>query len=97
VFVHPRNPEAGIQGPADTLDIRESPEAGVLREVREETGLTDLALGEQERDMTDYGHAEIHLRRFYHVLCTGEPPDTWRYFEQYPSRSPREPIPFGVF
>src|ERR1700730_13659357 len=89
LFVHPNSPEAGIQVPAGTLTVGESPENGALREAREETGLVGLVLGEflgiQERDMTDYGRAEVHERHFYHVLSTGNPPEAWRNLERDPS------------
>jgi 8-oxo-dGTP diphosphatase len=42
LFTHPLSPEAGIQAPAGTLEDGEEPEAGVLREAMEETGLTGL-------------------------------------------------------
>jgi 8-oxo-dGTP pyrophosphatase MutT (NUDIX family) len=39
-----RHPTAGIQVPAGTVEPNESPEAAGLREVTEETGLTDVRL-----------------------------------------------------
>lgn len=41
VFTHPR---AGIQLPAGTVEAGETFEQGVLREVHEETGLTDVSI-----------------------------------------------------
>jgi 8-oxo-dGTP pyrophosphatase MutT (NUDIX family) len=45
IFSHPDYPEAGLQVPAGTLEPGEHPEAGVLREAYEETGLTGFAAG----------------------------------------------------
>lgn len=101
VFRNPLAPEAGIQVPAGTVEEGEDPEAAVLREAVEETGLHDLTvvglLGEQERDMAEYGRDEIHHRRFYHLRCTGDPPSTWRQDELHPSDGGAEPIPFDFF
>lgn len=41
VFAHPT---AGVQLPAGTVEIGEAPEIAVLRELREESGLADVAL-----------------------------------------------------
>lgn len=85
VLTHPEAPEAGIQVPAGTVEDGEEPEAAVLREALEETGLMGLTLvgflGEQERDMADYGRDELHHRRFYYLKCTDDPPNTWRHRE----------------
>jgi len=101
VFRHPDAAEAGIQVPAGTVEAGEDPETAVLREAAEETGLGNLALGsflgEQERDMTDDGRDEIHLRRFYHLRCAGIPPSTWRHDELHPSDGTTEPIAFEFF
>lgn len=87
VFRHPFAPEAGIQVPAGTVEVAESPEAAVLREAFEETGLSQLTLdcflGEQERDMADFGREEVQHRRFYHLWCHGHPPSTWWHEERY--------------
>jgi 8-oxo-dGTP pyrophosphatase MutT (NUDIX family) len=60
-----------------------------LREAFEETGLSNLVLesflGEQERDMADFGLAEIHHRYFYHLRCQEQPPIRWRHEERFPS------------
>jgi 8-oxo-dGTP pyrophosphatase MutT (NUDIX family) len=61
VFQHP---DAGIQLPAGTMEVSETPEIAMLREVHEETGLTaveivakletiDRVLGVAERVMTE--------------------------------------------
>jgi 8-oxo-dGTP pyrophosphatase MutT (NUDIX family) len=85
VFSHPYAPEAGIQVPAGTMKDDETPEEAVMREAREETGLSDLELvgflGEQLRDMSDFGRDEVHQRYFYHLRCMGQPPETWRHGE----------------
>jgi len=64
VFSHPYDPASGIQVPAGTIEEGEAPEKAALREAFEETGLTgfvlDRFLGEQERDMEDFGREEIH-------------------------------------
>lgn len=102
VFSHPFAPEAGIQVPAGTINAGEQPEVAVLREAFEETGLTGLTLagflGEQKRDMSDFGRNEIHHRRFYHLHCKQEPPSQWRHEELFPSDDPSStPIPFDFF
>ncbi|MGH2506252.1 MAG: GNAT family N-acetyltransferase [Ktedonobacteraceae bacterium] len=89
VFSHPHAPEAGIQVPAGTVEVGESPEQAVLREAFEETGLTGLILagflGEQEYDMADFGRDEIHQRFFYHLRYEGEPPAIWQHEERFTS------------
>jgi 8-oxo-dGTP diphosphatase len=88
VFSHPNAPEAGIQVPAGTMRPDESPADAVLREAHEETGLANLVLvsflGEQIRDMSEFGRGEIHHRHFFHIRCIGEPPAVWRNFESDP-------------
>ena len=102
VFRHPHAPEAGIQVPAGTVEEHEQAEGAVLREAYEETGLTHLALncflGEQERDMSDFGRDEVHSRRFYHLRCHGYPPTTWQHEECYHAdSSAQKPILFEFF
>ena len=101
VFAHPDSPAAGIQVPAGTLRSGELPELGVMREAREETGLRDLILGEflgtQDLDLSPFGRAEIHERYFFHVLCTEEPPETWRHMEEEPSDGVNRRVPFDFF
>lgn len=100
LFTHPNAPEAGIQVPAGTLEDGEEPEAGVLREATEETGLTTLEivsfLGEQRRAMADVGKDEIHHRYFFHLRCLEEPPNRWHHGETHPSDG-GPPIPFDFF
>jgi len=102
VFRHLDAPEAGIQVPVGTVEEHEQAEDAVLREAYEETGLTHLTLncflGEQERDMSDFGRDEVHHRRFYHLRCHGYPPTTWQHEECYHSdSSAQKPIPFEFF
>jgi 8-oxo-dGTP diphosphatase len=100
VFSHPLAPDAGIQVPAGTVREDERPEEAVMREAAEETGLTDLVLvrclGEQRRDMADFGRDELHLRFFYHLRCTGEPPERWRNYEPDPADGGELPL-FELF
>ncbi len=102
VFRHPYTPEAGIQVPAGTVEEHERAEDAVLREAFEETGWPHLTLncflGEQERDMSDFGRDEVHHRRFYHLRCHGYPPTTWQHEERYHSDSSvQKPILFEFF
>ncbi len=92
VFEHPDSPEAGIQVPAGSIEIGESPQDGALREAQEETGLSQLKimrfLGEQVRDMSDFSKSEIHHRYFYHLVCDDDTPETWHHGERFPSDQP---------
>ena len=103
VFKHPYQPEAGIQVPAGTIEPGEEPEQAVLREAFEETGLSGLVLagflGEQVRDMADFGRDEIHHRYFYHLRYQGEPQTVWQHAELYSSNSSdsHEPHIFEFF
>jgi 8-oxo-dGTP pyrophosphatase MutT (NUDIX family) len=77
IFAHRDYPEAGLQVPGGTLDQGEDPLTGVLREVKEETGLEHFTsvklLGETEYVATK--NKEIHLRRFFY-LTYGEACET---------------------
>jgi 8-oxo-dGTP pyrophosphatase MutT (NUDIX family) len=99
VFRHADFPKAGIQVPAGTVQPNEHPDDALLREVFEETGLSDFAeayfLGEQIRDMRDFRRDEIHHRYFYHLPYAGDPPTTWRHDET--SGGMTEPIVFEFF
>ena len=89
VFRHVDFPKAGIQVPGGTVQPGEDFETALQREVQEETGLTDLELvgpvGEQERDMSDFGMDEVHEQRYYHLRCLEAPAETWRHVEEYAS------------
>jgi ADP-ribose pyrophosphatase YjhB (NUDIX family) len=99
VFSHTDFPEAGIQVPAGTLNDGEDPEVGVLREAWEETGLSGLQLlgllGECDFPAPDLD--QLHRRRFYHLICEGDPPATWQHWESHPSDGTTEPISFDFF
>jgi 8-oxo-dGTP pyrophosphatase MutT (NUDIX family) len=101
VFSHPHHPEAGIQVPAGTMKDGEHPAAAVMREAFEETGLVDLTLagflGEERRDMSDFGLDQIHHRHYFHLRCESDPPETWRHFETDPSDGSATPIEFELF
>jgi ADP-ribose pyrophosphatase YjhB (NUDIX family) len=101
VFVHPNHPDAGVQVPGGTLEEGEEPVDGALREAVEETGRADLEvvrfLGEAERDMADFGRNEIHRRFYFHLRCSGSPPERWRHGEHTSSDGIPGPIPFDFY
>ena len=103
VFSHPESPEAGIQVPAGTMEEGEAPVDAVLREAQEETGLEGLTidafLGRTIRSFTTplYPSGVVFHRYIFHLRCHGNPPETWRHYEQFPSEGPNEPIPFDFF
>lgn len=98
VFTHPRHPEAGLQVPAGTLEAGESPYAGVLRELREETGLTTFGLphylGAADFDMAPFGHAEVHRRYFFSVDVRGPVQEGWPHEETSGGRAAPELFEF---
>ena len=88
VFDHVHYPEAGTQVPAGTRPPDEEPEAAVLREAFEETGLANLRLVRflGEVDMPFPEQNAIHRRRFYHLVCEDErPPERWQHPELHSS------------
>lgn len=85
VFAHVNQPEAGIQVPGGTVDPGESPAQTVLREAREETGLSNLTLvsplGTVDYDMSPFGRNETHTRHFFHLTTNHRAADRWRHYE----------------
>ncbi|HEV2066224.1 MAG TPA: NUDIX domain-containing protein, partial [Thermomicrobiales bacterium] len=84
-----------------TMRDDEPPPVAVLREAREETGLTALTLvtllGRQEFDARPFGRDEIHDRWFFHLTCDEETRDRWRHGEHDPSDRSGDVIPFDLF
>ena len=101
VFKHVDFPEAGIQVPGGTVEPGEDPAKAVLREVREETDLKDVALikylGSVERDLSDFGLDEIHQRHYFHCRLDSFPSQSWIAFEQDPSDGSESPIAFHFY
>lgn len=98
---HPDHPEAGIQVPAGTMEDGETPEAAVLREAFEETGLEGLRivrfLGRERIDMRPWGKHEWHDRWFFQLALepTGPLPERWERTEVDPFGG-GEPVRFAL-
>ena len=101
VFEHTQFPEAGIQVPGGSIEKGEDPEAAVLREAMEETGLKELKiqryLGKSEYDLAEVGNEGIHLRHFFHLRYSGEITPRWKSYELNPSDGSPAPIEFEFY
>jgi 8-oxo-dGTP pyrophosphatase MutT (NUDIX family) len=90
--------EVGIQVPAGSIRPDETPEAAVLREAREETGLTGFQivrkLGEMEYDISPY-RFEIQHRHVFQLELTGPAPERWMSQEDHDGE--QEPTHFECF
>ncbi|WP_298860829.1 NUDIX domain-containing protein [uncultured Microbacterium sp.] len=90
VFTHDDVPleVAGVQVPAGTIEVDESPEAAIVREVFEETGLTVRvvgALGVERYDVWP-SKPEVHERHFFQLdPVENEIPERWSAGEGDPS------------
>lgn len=47
--------------------------------------------------MSDFGLAELHYRRFYHLRLRGDAPPAWRHYESDPSDGSTAPIPLDFY
>jgi hypothetical protein len=52
--------------------------------------------GETVCDVSDLGRHEIHHRYYYHLRCSGDPPQVWRHWERDASDG-SPPIEFELF
>ena len=88
VFRHRDFPEAGLQVPAGTIEEGEDPELAVLRELREESGLTDVRmvglLGRYTYDAPRHA-GEVHDRYVFHLELRGPADESWLHYEMDPS------------
>ena len=87
VFSHRDFSAAGLQVPAGTVEMGERPLDAALREVREESGLTEVKVVAL---LGNYLHsashrAEMHDRYVYHLEPTGPVESTWLHYEAHPS------------
>lgn len=99
VFSQPDFPDAGIQVPGGMVEEGEEPDAAVMREAFEETGLSGLRfqafLG--DHSLSPPGWDEVHHRFFYHLTYEGRPPAKWRHDETDPAVGGPDPITFEFF
>lgn len=88
VFRHRDYPlhEVGVQVPAGSVRQGESPQQAAVREVQEETGLTNLlfvaSLGSVDYDVRP-GRPEVHERHFFHFAAPPDTPDDWVWCEAH--------------
>lgn len=80
VLVFEQNTEgAGIQIPKGTIEEHETPLEAIVREMFEETGLTDLVVHNLiAQDYFEHYTGILHKRYFYH-LTTEEQRDSWQH------------------
>ncbi|MEM6629077.1 MAG: NUDIX domain-containing protein [Bacteroidota bacterium] len=74
IFSHQHYPEAGLQVPGGTVEAGEKLEGALLREIKEESGLTEFGsviyLG--EATFIHDQRQEMHRRHFFQVQYKGE-------------------------
>ncbi len=99
VFRHRDFPEAGLQVPGGSIEDGEDPDEAVLRELQEESGLTDVRLvGLLGRYLysASPNADESHDRHVYHLELTGPAEESWLHWENDPSDG-SPPIAFEFF
>ncbi|MFD4989325.1 NUDIX domain-containing protein [Streptomyces sp. NPDC058374] len=78
VFDHVGLPEAGTQVPAGGIGPGEPPERAVLRETREETGLTATVVGRLAVEEKPHPQTGLPRRTTFFLLhAPADAPDTW--------------------
>jgi 8-oxo-dGTP pyrophosphatase MutT (NUDIX family) len=94
VYVNPAYPHLGVQVPGGGIEPGEAPEEAVLREVTEETGLTDLRV---VRRIATYDYYNSYTRKMnerhvFHLTAPAHTPDSWTWVEplQAPYTDPDE-------
>ena len=99
VFRHRDFPDAGLQVPAGAIEEGEDPQDAALREVREESGLTDVRvvgfLGRYLHNAAPH-RDEAHDRYVYHLELAGPAEQSWLHYETDPSDG-GPPIAFSFF
>lgn len=78
VFEQAGDPEAGVQVPAGRLDPGEELEAALLREIAEESGLTDVRITRYLPGFEDH-YANRYENHGFHVVVAEETPDEWEH------------------
>ncbi len=83
VFTHRDFPDAGLQVPAGTVEDGEEVEAGLRREVTEETGLQSFNV---VRELATYRWihpitGNLHERHVFILTVPADIPDTWEWIE----------------
>lgn len=99
VMSHPdfAQEEVGIQAPAGTIRIGETPEAAAVRELEEETGYTGFSivrfLGASDYDITPY-RFEQQRRFFFLADPPRDLPERWVSTEDQDGRAPPVQLEF---
>jgi 8-oxo-dGTP pyrophosphatase MutT (NUDIX family) len=78
VFEDPEHPYLGVQVPAGRLDPDEELEAGLLRELAEEAGLTNARIVRELPGFEDH-YPSRYENHGFHVILEEEAPDEWEH------------------
>lgn len=78
VFEDPEHPYIGVQVPAGRLDAGEELEAGLLRELEEEAGLTNARIVQELPAFEDH-YPSRYENHGFHVVLEEEAPDEWEH------------------
>ena len=78
VFEDPEHPYLGIQVPAGRLDPDEELEAGLIRELEEEAGLTNAQIVRELPGFEDH-YPSRYENHGFHLLLEEEVPDEWEH------------------
>ncbi len=100
MFEHVGIPEAGIQVVQGTVEEGEAPEAAVMRDAEEETGLSGLTmaglLGGEFLNLRRGGSPQCQHRSYFHLDLPGKPAGRWRHYEAHASDG-SPPIEFELY
>jgi 8-oxo-dGTP pyrophosphatase MutT (NUDIX family) len=78
VFEDPKHPGMGIQVPAGRLDPDEDLEAGLLREIAEETGLEDIRIVRELAGFEEH-YPSRYENHGFQLVVESDAPDEWEH------------------